>query len=333
MSEKSERGKLVELYLEKYPLLPSMTIARMVHGAHPNKFKDPEHVRDFVRRFRGTHGQQHRGDHDDKFFLPEPTFNNPLSLPSALSPTYADYYVPRELERGLFICDLHIPYHDKVVLELIINYGKTFNPDFIVLLGDMMDCYLFSVFRKDPTKPEIVKEVQLTRQFLTSLRVHFPNALIIWDDGNHEERWRTYMMLHAPELFKLEETRLDVILGLNTLGIEYVGDKRRIRCGKLTCVHGHEFWQSINNPVNPARGLFLKAKASSVCAHFHQTSEHTEPTIRDEVVTCWSIGCACHLHPEYMPINRWNHGFATIDKQSSGNFTFRNYRIIDGELV
>ena len=80
--------------------------------------------------------------------------------------------------------------------------------------------------------------------------------------------------------------------------------------------------------------LFLKAKTSCFQGHNHQTSEHTEPTLTGKMVTTWSLGCLCELHPAYMPLNRWNHGFAIVDLGANkDDFEFRNKRIFNGKIL
>jgi hypothetical protein len=76
----------------------------------------------------------------------------------------------------------------------------------------------------------------------------------------------------------------------------------------------------------------MRAKASSAVGHHHQTSEHTEKDLNGNIVTTWSIGSLCGLSPEYMPYNKWNHGFATIETDMNGDYDFRNLRIINGKV-
>ena len=107
---------------------------------------------------------------------------------------------------------------------------------------------------------------------------------------------------------------------------------RPLAVGKLYLIHGHEYKFSISNPVNPARGLFLRAKTLAATSHFHQTSQHSERDLTGKVVSTWSIGCACNLRPSYSPINNWNHGFAICDLQADGSFVLANLRVIDGRV-
>jgi predicted phosphodiesterase len=230
--------------------------------------------------------------------------------------------------------DAHVPYHDRRAIETFINRGISIKPKTIILKGDWLDCYQLSKFLRDPKQRSVVEEIAILNGILRVLRLTFPDARIIYKFGNHEERYAHYLMRCAPELFGLKSIQLAELpeLGLAELGIEVVQDRRIIKAGHLHLIHGNEYTGGITAPVNPARSLYLKAKKSAMEGHFHQTSEHTETAINDDVVTCWSIGCLCDLHPQYMPLNKWNHGFAEI-MEEDGFFVVRNRLIINGRLL
>jgi hypothetical protein len=142
-----------------------------------------------------------------------------------------------------------------------------------------------------------------------------------------------YLMTKAPEIYDTEEFRLDILFKSAEKGFEYIAGKRVIEIGKLRAIHGHEYGNGVNTPVNAARNLFLKSKSCTIEGHFHATSEHTETNIDGDVITCWSVGCLCGLHPEYRPLNKWNNGFCHIDTWGNGQFNIDNLRIIKGKVV
>lgn len=76
----------------------------------------------------------------------------------------------------------------------------------------------------------------------------------------------------------------------------------------------------------------MKGKVSAIQGHNHQVSEHTEPDMNGRIVTTWSQGCLCELHPEYLPINKWAHGFAIVDIDKE-DFQVRNKRIFKGKIL
>ena len=67
-------------------------------------------------------------------------------------------------------------------------------------------------------------------------------------------------------------------------------------------------------------------------SHHHQSSEHTETTLGDSIITAWSIGCLCELHPRYARFNKWNHGAANIEV-TADSYQVHNYRIHEGRAL
>jgi len=92
---------------------------------------------------------------------------------------------------------------------------------------------------------------------------------------------------------------------------------------KLNVIHGHEFNNGgmVSNPVNPARGYFLRGSGVHVIgSHYHQSSQHSQKNLEQNVTSTWSTGCLCDLHPDYRPANSWNHGFAIVTVAPGGIF-------------
>lgn len=142
-----------------------------------------------------------------------------------------------------------------------------------------------------------------------------------------------YILKNAPALFALQGVGLHAWLGLSETGIEWVPDKKVIQLGKLNVIHGHEYRGGAGSSVNPARGLYLKARSVALCGHHHRTSEHHARNIRDQHEAAWSVGCACYLHPRWLPLNDWNLGFAFVHVEPDGNFMVENRRVLNGKIV
>jgi hypothetical protein len=154
---------------------------------------------------------------------------------------------------------------------------------------------------------------------------------VVYKFGNHETRYERYMMEHAPEILDLPAMKLPRLLHLKKYGIAYIPANVVMHAGALTILHGHEYGNGISSPVNPARGMFLKANACTLSGHLHQTSANNNANIRGVVTGCWSLGCLCDVHPDYAPLNKWNLGFALM--QFDGHdFQIANKRIIDGKV-
>lgn len=54
------RSKVLFEVFEKYPDLPTRTIARLLHKQYPELFPSLEIARNSVNYYRGTHGDKHR---------------------------------------------------------------------------------------------------------------------------------------------------------------------------------------------------------------------------------------------------------------------------------
>lgn len=330
----------VKSYLLANPSLPSRTIARHIFNDPKNKglWKSVEHVRSAVRCFRGANS----GSSKSKIIAPPSPLShsvkaiesNPFFCPPSDASEWKPYVVTVAKEDcTLIMSDIHIPYHSVPALTLAINEGKRRQVSRIILNGDTIDMYQLSRFCKDPRQRSFAGEIELTKQFLESLREQFPDAEIIWKDGNHDERYQHYLQSQAKELIGVPEFRFEVLMGFFDLGISYVTDKRPIQLGHNILVHGHEFGIQIFSPVNPARGLFLKAKHNAACGHHHATSEHTARTLGGKEIVCWSVGCLCDINPLYRPINDHNQGFAFQTTRPDGSFEFENKRIVSGRVV
>jgi hypothetical protein len=174
-------------------------------------------------------------------------------------------------------------------------------------------------------------ELKAVEQFIQVLSFQF-NCKIYYKLGNHEERYQHYLISKAPELFGIPDFKLDKLLNLDRYDVDIIEDKRIIKLGGLNILHGHEFGASVFSPVNPARGYYLRAKASVLCGHNHQTSEHVESNLEGKVVTTWSTGCLCELQPAYMPYNKWNHGFAMVELFEDGGYDVENLKIIKEKI-
>lgn len=254
------------------------------------------------------------------------------TLPSPVDRSYTPFRL-KDAGRWLILSDLHLPYHDPRTIERAVAEGVKLGVTGVLLNGDILDSHELSTFDRDPTAPRYAEELDAAKGFLRWLRHKLPKARIVWKDGNHEERLQRYLMRHAPALFGLDLVSLPMLLDMACERVEYVTDKRVITLGRLNVIHGHEYRPGVSTPVNPARGVFLRTKAVALCGHFHQSSEHYEPTIAGKSLGVWSVGCCCQLSPAYSPLNRWNHGFAVVEVERDGSFHVRNHRVIDGQIA
>jgi predicted phosphodiesterase len=326
------KSDIAREYRAKYGMeMPTLTLAKIMYKENLGVFNSVDHARSALRMIEGKTGNKLRGQIKDKsLYMTEERPKNPWKLPESEETKYEPFVI--KAKKIAVLSDIHIPYHSITALSAALDFIQTEKPDAILLNGDTIDFYGLSRFMKDPRKRSVAHELQATRDFLDVLSQF--GAKIYFKIGNHEERYEHYLMRVAPELLGVREFELKHLLGLDARGIDLIGEKRIIKANDLNIVHGHEFGQSIFSPVNVARGLFLRGKVSAMQGHNHQTSSHTETDMNGNILTTWSLGCLCELNPAYLPINKWNHGFAIIDlHENLVNYEVRNYRIHKGKIV
>ena len=332
-SKKLVKADVAAAYIKKFPKAATRTLASIAYKENPSLWPNLDACRHSFRYIRGANGVGDRPRTAVRGLdrAPQQSGDPFGRIPAPIADGW--HAVPfRGPLNALVLCDLHVPYHNAKFIEAAIGQGKHYGCDFIMLNGDIMDCYAISRWETDPRKRKFMRERDKTKEFMQYLRAQFPKSRIVYKLGNHEERYESYMMCKAPEMLGMPEFDFSRLLDFENLGVECVRDKMPIRLGKLNVLHGHEYRFAIQNPVNPARGLYMRGKVNALCGHFHRSSSHSEKSMEDKVVTCWSVGAGCQMHPEYMPLNSWNLGMARVEVDCAGAFRVNNLRYVDGEM-
>jgi predicted phosphodiesterase len=332
------KSQLARQLIEKHPTASTASLARMLYESNPALFNEYERARDAVRYARGTKGASDKWTKanlkKNRETVPQSEYNEGLVKIPKPKDTWDEAWEAVKLTGRRILClsDIHVPYHDQKALETALNFGMDEGADTVLLNGDFMDFFSVSRYETDPRQRDLAGEIEMGREMLQILRESFKGCQIIWKLGNHEERWEAFMYRKAPEILGVDDFELESILRCKQHNVRVIGEMRPLKVANLNILHGHEYKYAISNPVNPARGLYNKAKALATMGHLHQTSEHTENNINGKVITCWSSGCLCHLRPRYSPLNKWNHGFQFIDLTQDEDFILRNFKILNGRI-
>lgn len=322
--------QLVKEYVTSFPSTPSKTLGRKLYNEHPLVFNTLNAAYCAVRYQRGSLGKAHREDSPSLSVNTTPDPDNPFNLPTSDEILPMPYALP--LDRTLILSDLHIPYHSIPAITTALTYGKEHDAQTILLNGDTADHHRLSFWEHDPQSRNFKEERKAVNEFLRRLRDIFPSAKIILKMGNHDELIERYVMAKAAEIYDEEIFSLNNLWHLRPLNIDLVGDKRILTLGDLNIIHGHELPRGISRPVSPARTLFVRCKAKTICGHFHQTSFNNEVGIDHLSLSTYSTGCLCTLEPKYAPLNNWNHGFAFVTVED-GVTHVENVRIQNGAII
>ena len=334
MASNNGNATITREYRNKYPDMPSKKLARIIYKDNNLAFKSWESALASLRYIEGKQGDKHRAKStvkNSQFLREEARPYNPYNLPSSDETEFEPYEIKGH-KRVLVLSDIHAPYHNIEAITLALQHAKKSKPDALLLNGDSIDCHRLSRFIKDPKKRNFKLELDTFKALFDVFEKEL-KCKIYFKIGNHEERYEHFLYEKAGELVGIEEFEFTNIIKARARGIEIIGGKKPMKLNNLWGVHGHEYVGGISAPVNPARGLFLRSKVSSFQGHCHQTSSHVESRLSGESIATYSIGCLSELYPDYMPFNKWNHGFAEIDLDENGqDYEFRNYRIKNGKV-
>lgn len=319
-----KKSDLIKEYIAKWYDLPSTTLAKIIYKDHSGLYKNVEEIRSFIRYYRGSGG--HKSKKHSKNYYP--------ILPTEDAEIIQPFILDAKNNRIGIISDIHIPNHRNKAINLSLEYFEQNKANTIIINGDLLDNTPYTKFLTPPDKKDAKKYLQKAEFFLEGLRDSFPDARIIWAEGNHDFWYYQYLMRKAPELYGDEYYHLTERLNLKEYGIEFIDQRKYIMAGKLAICHGHYLVKGIFTPVSAARTVMLKAKVPVIIGHVHQSSEFTDTDLHGNIHTTWSTGCLCTLTPDYMPMGgKANHGFAFVEVSKDGNFSVTNKRILDDKIL
>ena len=321
-------------YRKKYPDYPTKKLARIMYAENNLLFIDVEHCRSSLRMIEGKCGKRNLKWLQNKdCVMKESRPLNPYNLPESYEEERKPYILPVHCNNILLISDLHIPYHNIPAVTIALDYGKAQKVNTIFINGDLIDMHQVSRFEHDVKKRSIKQEFDATKEFLKQLRKAFPKASIYWLKGNHCVRWEKFLHAKVREIWDDDYFYLEERLQLNQVKVTILDDKVLVKAGKLSITHGHHIFKGVFTPVNPSRGAFLRAKQSLIVGHLHRPSHHPETDLDGNIISCWSTGCLCELRADYSPlVGNTMHGFAHIEIEKNGDYTVKNYSIINGKL-
>lgn len=275
-----KRQKVGDVVLEwcaKYPSVPDLTLARMIHSKN-KALGSVSSIRNAVRWHRGSKMNKEKVREKGQRGHKAP---NPVGSKAEVSKVAFCYRAPKSYaeahedfiihgaQRILRLSDIHYPFHDERALEAAINYGIKKDPTILLLDGDIIDAHDLSAYERDPRHRYTEIELKMVAGEFEQFKMAFPGARIVYKYGNHCCRLEKYLIRRAPELFGLPGLDLPGLISMaggpdSIRGVEWVGDDRTIRAGHLSFLHGHEF-RGGGGGINPARWLFLRTGESAIC--------------------------------------------------------------------
>ena len=243
--------------------------------------------------------------------------------------------------------DLHFPYHDPEVLEIVLRAHALLRPERTVILGDWLDAGNFSSFGSESLAHHgannfASEEIDPCNATLDHLQGNTKHLVFI--EGNHEFRVEKC----ASNLGKAFEGIYDLVspeklLSKGRRDFTWIPYREKLSHYKiaddLIALHG---WSHSKYPA--ARHLDLTRNYSVVFGHVHrQDMAVRRNPLTDQIIKAWSPGCLSRLQPIYLahePTD-WVNGFSLIfvkdnlTKWREFTITIQNGEAVlpDGRLV
>lgn len=224
-----------------------------------------------------------------------------------------------ETKSVVITSDWHIPFEDKDCLKVFINFLKDYQPDELVLNGNINDCTAFSAHPKIRELAYAMKSAREEREEWFSiahlLRSSIPNTKITYVGSQCHEGWIDKWVSLSPILVEDENYTTPNWFRLEDFGIDYVPEVYDI-VGDSTFLVTH-------GTVARAKGgssahAELEMSGTNIAmGHTHRLSQIYKTNAVDTLVG-FETGCMCSRIPWYYIKGRrrmmdWQQGFVLMN--------------------
>lgn len=223
------------------------------------------------------------------------------------------------------------PLHDERALKSALKFISEFEPDVVILGGDMLDCACISHHTKGkPGQKEGLRLLADAKGLQEALikPLENTNAELVYITGNHEA-WLDQLVEGEPGLEGIVDLRAILALGEDWRVVPQGGT---YKLGKLVFAHGDQF----SGGEHIGKAAVTAAEKSVRFGHFHTYQVYTKTSVVTEKShTGIAIPCLCRKDPSYgkgAP-NKWIQGFNYGFVGEKGTFHDYVALIQDGSTV
>lgn len=252
----------------------------------------------------------------------------------------------KEGARVVIASDFQIPFEEPWLIGGTQNkigafeaFVGDYDPDVVVLNGDIRDAYALSSFDKSPSRRFGEKEEKrLTQNCLTTIGKKAKRARKILNNGNHEERLeKTYAQLcqkdvRAFEIFDAQgfsELNTRSMLHLDDLGWDWQPYRGWTDILGFIITHG-----DIVRPesAQTAKAMYDKWQSSGTSGHTHRLGAYFHTDSTGKARAWYESGCMCRLDLEYVTCPDWQQGFL-VGEVSGGLLHTQLVPVFDNRFV
>ena len=210
-----------------------------------------------------------------------------------------------DLIKVVTINDLHIPYHNKEAIKSVFDFLADFQPDKLILAGDILDFYMMSSFDKDPSRKMFIQdEIDIFHDLFKNYKKDVYDSEITFIKGNHEARLERQVWQN-PGFYGLKALQLPQLLGLKELDMGYEKYQKTINGFQFThgkVVRAHSSYS--------AKSEYEHRGCSGMSGHTHRMGSYYKKT-EDADHAWFENACLCRRDPEYVEgTPNWQNGFS-----------------------
>ena len=262
-----------------------------------------------------------------------PYFTSLKEKPLVIVPSVDD----KEETSMVITSDWHIPFHDVDALKVFINFLYEYQPDELILNGNINDCGAFS---SHPKMREIAQTFRTAKQereywfpIAELLRDVLPDAKITYIGSQCHEGWIDNWTAISPILIEDENYTIKNWFKLDDFGIDYVPEVYDPLGNKeLLVTHGTV---ARSKGGNSAYATMEQEGTSIIQGHTHRLAQVFKTTSIGETVAIEG-GCLCQRTPWYHLKGRrlmmdWQQGFVLLNAKDNSFSTSCIPIIRDGE--
>ena len=247
------------------------------------------------------------------------------------------------------ICgDVHGCVMDRPAVEAFLADLQKWDPDEIVLGGDIVECGGFLAAHHTlgyvaQTEYSWQDDIAAGNWFLDEVQKAAPKAVIHFIEGNHEDRVERWIvdqtMRHSRDAeFLRRMIAPDVLLRLEDRGVNFYRRSQEvvpglppgwIKLGKIFFVH------ELGGGKNAAASAVGRTAGNVVYFHTHREDTATMVMPGVGLVKAWNPGCLCQRQPlwRHSDPTGWSHGYAVQFVSRSGEFLHLNIPIWGGRSL
>lgn len=224
-----------------------------------------------------------------------------------------------QTEKWLVLSDIHVPFHNRVLLDKIVYLSTKIDFTGLILNGDFLD--LYSIARFNDNSLQKLKNVTLGREYeqgreVLDLLDSMGIEKKVFMYGNHEERFDRFIATRDNAKLVGALGTPEEELELEERGYELIKDypDGYYKLGNdLEVIHG------VYTNKYAAKKHLEEFKTSIIFGHTHRMQSHYE-----DHYAAWNIGGLYNKESEgfkYMPRaqrKKWVNGFAIVDIDEEG---------------